>query len=98
MTHAATELELYFNNEQWLIQPSTIAIGKAHRKGSEFRYETALKFLTNRCREAAKQYTREHGSMTDGWQQLFPLADRKAAAESILQSMLAEFRLGNYWD
>ena len=98
LSDAARELELYFDNEQWLAKPAWIAIGKAHKKGpSVFSYETALKYLTNRCREAAKQYALEHGSMTQGWQQMFPMADRKAAAESILEGMLAEFRLGNYW-
>ena len=93
----ARELELYFENSEWLIKPSTIALGKAHKSG-EFDYERALKFLTNRCREAAKQYALEFGSMTDSWQSMFSVADRKACAESILEGMLAEFHLGNYWD
>ena len=96
LSDAARELELYIENEEWLIKPATIAIGKAHKR-EELVYQTALKYLTNRCREAAKQYALEHGSMTQGWQQMFPMADRKAAAESILEGMLAEFRLGNYW-
>ena len=96
MTTTATELEIYFNNEQWLIKPATIAIGKAHQKPG-FSYDRALKFLTNRCRDAAKAYQHEFGSMADRWQDTFPLEDRKEAAEAILESMLAEFRLGNYW-
>ena len=97
ISYAQQELELYFNNEEWLIRPCTIAIGKAHRQRETFDYERALKFLERRMIDGAKQYTREHGSLSDSWQRLFPLADRKAAAESVLQSMLQEFALGNYW-
>jgi len=94
----ATELELYFQNEEWLIKPATIAIGKAFRHRETFSYERALRHLERRCIDAAKQYTREHGSITDRWSALFPLSARKAAAESILESMLDEFRLGNFWE
>ena len=96
-TNAQAELELYFDNEEWLAKPSTIAIGKAHKSG-EFDYERALKYLKNRLREAAKQYTLEHGSMTDRWDRLFTVSTRNACALMILEGMLAEFRLGNYWD
>ena len=93
----ARELELYFENEEWLIKPSTVSLGR-HHKGGNFDYEVALNYLEHRCRDAAKQYIREHGSMTDTWHKVFSVADRKACAESILEGMLAEFRLGNYWD
>ena len=96
MAIKSRELELYFSNEKWLIKPAAIAIGKAHKAGS-FKYSTAHKFLVNRCREAAKAYTREFCSRDVNWQQLFSIADRKICATAILQSMLSEFELGNYW-
>ena len=91
------ELELYFENEEWLVKPATIALSKAHKAG-KFDYERALKFLTNKYRDAAKQYCLEHGSMTDNWRTMFPVSDRKACALVTLEGMLQEFRLGNYWD
>ena len=96
LSDAARELEIYIENEEWIIKPATIAIGKAHQRG-DLNYDKALKYLTNRAREAAKQYALMHGSMTQGWQQMFPLSDRKACAESILEGILSEARLGNYW-
>ena len=96
LSDAARELELYFENEEWLIKPASIAIGKAYKAGN-LNYDKALKYLTNRTREAARQYAQMHGSMTQGWQQMFPLSDRKACAESILEGILSEARLGNYW-
>ena len=89
------ELELYFENEEWLMKPSYKALSKAHRSGN-FDYERALKFLFNKYRQAAKQYCLEHGSMTDNWKTIFSVNDRKACALITLESMLGEFRLGNY--
>jgi hypothetical protein len=40
----------------------------------------------------------EHGSMTQKWSDLFPKSVREEAATSIVDSWVAEFRLGNYWD
>ena len=97
MTIESRELELYFNNEEWLIKPATIAIGKAYKAGS-FNYDRAFKFLNNRVREASKAYCREFCSPDVNWQQMFTIADRKICATQILQSMLREFELGNYWN
>ena len=95
-TNAQTELELFFSNEEWLCKPAWIALSKAHKRG-DLNYDKALKYLRNRYRDAAKQYTREHGSMTDSWQSLFSLSTRNACALMTLENMLAEFNLGNYW-
>ena len=97
MTIEARELELFFNNEEWLIKPTTIAIGKAYKAGS-FNYDRAIKFLEGRCREASKAYCREFCSPDVNPLQLFSIADRKVCACDILQSMLQEFELGNYWN
>ena len=96
MTIESRELNLYFSNEEWLIKPATIAIGKAHKAGS-FNYDRAEKFLINRCRDAAKAYAREFCSPDVNPLQLFSVADRKVCARDLLQSMLNEFELGNYW-
>ena len=95
LSDAARELELYVENSEWIIKPATIAIGKAHQRG-DLNRDKALKYLTNRCRDCAKQYALDHG-WNQGWKAMFPLSDRKAAAESILENMLAEFNLKNYW-
>ena len=97
MTIESRELELYFNNEEWLIKPATIAIGKAYKAGS-FNYDRAIKHLEVRCRDAAKAYAREFCSLDVNPLQLFSIADRKVCARDILQSMLQEFELGNYWN
>ena len=96
MTIESRELEIFFSNEEWLIKPSTIAIGKAYKAGS-FSYDRAIKHLEARCRDAAKAYTKEFCSPETNWQQLFSVADRKVCARDLLQSMLQEFELGNYW-
>ena len=97
LSAAAQELELYFNNIEAYAKPAWIAIGKAHKHPGTFSYDRALKYLENRMRTAAKSYVYENCSMADHYSRIFPMSDRKAAAESVLQSMLAEFRLGNYW-
>lgn len=95
--NAQRELEIYFDNCQWLAKPAWQALSR-HHKGGQFDQASALKFLEVRYREAAKQYVREHGSSADTWHQMFSVADRKACALATLEGMLAEFKLGNYWD
>jgi len=45
---------------------------------------------------AAKEYLKQHGSMTDSVKQMFPKAERLKLAEVLALEMVGEFRLGNY--
>jgi hypothetical protein len=95
---AARELELYACNVESWIAPVIKTLSKKHRAGV-FELERAINYVDRYCLvPAAKQYRLEFGGMTDRWQDLFPKAVRQQAAESIVQSWVAEFRLGNYWD
>lgn len=95
---AARELELYASNVEAWIGPVIKTLGKKHRARA-FDLERAINYVDRYCLiPAAKQYRLEFGGMTDRWQDLFPKAVRQQAAESIVTSWVAEFRLGNYWN
>jgi len=36
--------------------------------------------------------------MTQSWQTMFPLPERKQASEAILNNFISEFKLGNFWE
>ena len=94
----ARELELYATNVECWIAPVIKTLSKKHRAGI-FSYDKALVAVDRYCLiPAAKQYKLEFGSMTQKWSDLFPANVRAEAAISIVDSWLAEFRLGNYWD
>lgn len=95
---AARELELYATNVESWIAPVIKTLSKKHRKGI-FDYGRAIDYVDRYCLiPAAKHYNLEFGSMTNGWRDLFPKAVRQEAATAIVNSWLAEFRLGNYWN
>lgn len=92
------ELELYATNTSAFISPVMRTLSKKHRTGN-FDLDRAIAYVDRYCLiPAAKQYKREFGSMTDSWQGMFPKAIRLVAAESIVRSAVAEFKLGNYWN
>ena len=95
----ATEIELYASNFSGSHYNGVArTLSKQHQKGS-YSKDRAIKYLERYLiRPAAKDYTLQHGSMTDSWFVLFPKADRLIAAESIADLFADEFRLGNYWD
>jgi hypothetical protein len=98
MTIEARELELYATNVEAWIAPVIKTLSKKHRAGI-FDYDKAIDYVSRYCLiPAAKQYRLEFGGMTDRWSDLFPRATRQDAAQAIVDSWLAEFRLGNYWD
>jgi hypothetical protein len=98
MTADARELELYATNVECWIAPVIKTLSKKHRAGV-FDYDRALAYVDRYCLvPAAKQYKLEHGSMRTKWSDMFPKSIRSEAAESIVNSWIAEFRLGNYWD
>jgi hypothetical protein len=94
---AARELELYATNVECWIAPVIKTLSKKHQAGI-FDYGRAIAYVDRYCLiPAAKQYRLEFGSMTTKWSDMFPKPVRMEAAESIVQSWVAEFRLGNYW-
>lgn len=98
MTHEAVELELHVNNTEAFIAQATKTLGKFHKAGT-FNKDRGLAYLDRYCLiPAAKDYHREHGSMTTKWNSVFPKSVRAEVAESLLDQMVNEFRLGNYWE
>lgn len=94
----AEEIELYATNTSAFITPVMRTLSKKHRAGN-FDLDRAIAYVDRYCLiPAAKQYRREFGSMTDSWSGMFPKAIRMMAAESIVRSAVAEFKLGNYWN
>ena len=97
MHEEARELELYATNVEAWIAPVIKTLSKKHRAGV-FDYGRAIAYVDRYCLvPAAKQYNLEHGSMTTKWSDLFPKPIREEAAASIVDSWVAEFRLGDYW-
>ena len=95
---AARELQLYTDNTEAYIRPAWVTLGKFHKRGT-FNLDRAIAYLERYVlTPAAKQYNREHGSMSTSWHAIFPKAVRLEAAEAIAAGMVAEFRLGNYWE
>jgi|TARA_Y100000289_G_C3901137_1_gene139239 hypothetical protein len=98
LSDTARELELYATNTEAFIAPVIKNLSKHHKRG-DFSLDRAIHSIERYClTPAAKQYDREHGSMTTPWHHVFPKAVRLEAAESIARSWVAEFRLGNYWE
>jgi hypothetical protein len=99
-TTAAHELELYATNVEAYIGPVVRTLSRIWREDyANFSLDRAISYIDRYCLvPAAKQYRREHGSMTVSWQAMFPKPTRLIAAESIARAWVAEFRLGNFWD
>ena len=95
----ALELEFYVGSFSDCHYNSTgRLLTKFWRKGS-FDYERALGYVyRNLVIPAAKDYKLCHGSITQSWHTMFPIPERKVAAENILNKFVAEFKLGNFWD
>lgn len=97
LSDTARELELYATNEEAYFKPVAKTLSKKHMK-AEFHYDKALLAVDRYCLiPAAKQYKLEHGSMTTKWSDIFPANVRAEAAVSIVNELLEEFRIGNYW-
>jgi len=99
LDHAMTELRLAAVNDCGeMVNQVTKTLSKKHQSG-EFLYERAIGYVERQLvLPAAKNYALQHCSMTQSWRSLFPKALRMQVAEDIVESMLAEFRIGNYWD
>jgi hypothetical protein len=98
LSDTARELELYATNVEAYFKPIVKTLAKKHRN-AEFHYERAIHCVERYClTPAAKQYNLENGSMSTPWHTIFPKNVRLEAAESIVNELLEEFRIGNYWD
>jgi len=97
--HAITELQLTAENHCGeYVNMVWKTLSKKHKAGV-FDYERAIKYVDRyMIIPAAKDYAMCHCSMTQSWHSLFPKALRMEVAENIVESMLAEFRIGNYWN
>ena len=94
----ALELEIYAGHfSSVLINSIGRTLTKFWRKGS-FDYERALGYVyRNLIIPAAKDYKLCHGSITQSWHTMFPIPERKLAAETILNQFVADFKLNNFW-
>lgn len=99
-SHEATELELYLMNDYGVhrayLVPTARNLHRKHKRGV-FEYEKAIKGMRHAVDAAAKQYTLEHGSMTDKWSNLFPVGDRNRVAQVLVDDLLAAIREGDLW-
>jgi hypothetical protein len=97
-TVAARELEVYavnFSDSHYNTVGKTLS--KFYKQGT-FSLDRAIAYVERYLLvPAAKDYQREHGSMTTAWNTMFPKPERLVAAESIAHSFVSEFRLGNFW-
>lgn len=95
---AARELELYATNTEIWYAPVIKNLSKHYRRGN-FSLDLAIHSIERYClTPAAKQYHREHGSMTSKWSDTFPKFVRLHVAEQIALQWVEEFKLGNFWD
>lgn len=94
-SHEATELELYACNDAALyfahIVPTLDNLAKHYRKGVFTRDQAEISFLRI-ATIAAKEYTREHGSMADRFDRLFPMSARKECARSLFERYLEDVK------
>lgn len=95
---AARELELYATNTEIWYAPVIKNLSKHYKRGN-FSLDLAIHSIERYClTPAAKQYHREHGSMTSKWSDTFPKFVRLHVAEQIALQWVEEFKLGNFWD
>jgi hypothetical protein len=95
---AVRELELYacnFSSVHYNMVGKTLS--KFYKQGT-FNLDRAIAYIERYLLvPAAKDYKLCNGSMRTTWNQMFPKPERIAAAESIAQMFVSEFRLGNFW-
>jgi len=101
LSHEATELVLYAQNDQGnykaYIVPMLRACQKHYDRG-QGDYERVLKGFTRQFLPIARNYVLEHCGMTDSVRSLFPLSVRRECAEYMAEYFLDEYRLnGGGW-
>ena len=94
---SAYELEIHASNFSSISDVGR-TLTKFWLKGT-FSYDRALGYVyRNLILPAAKDYKLCHGSITQSWPTMFPIPERKVAAENILNHFVGEFKLGNFWE
>jgi hypothetical protein len=94
--HAASELELFIENDGDLYRSQTVPTFKnlATKKArGEYKHDLAVKLFSYLVEAGAKKYAKEFGGT---WHQMFGVPTRRAVAESFTKSFETEHALGNY--
>jgi hypothetical protein len=94
--HAATELELFVENDGDLHRQMTTPIHKnlATKKArGEYQHDLAVKGFMHLMEAGAKKYAKEFGGT---WHQIFDVPTRRAVAERFAKEFETEYALGNY--
>ena len=102
LSHTATELYFHASHNSDIhkayMLPAFLNLQRKFKKGT-FTYDLGLKLLRQYTLvSVAKDYNREHGSVSLPWHKLFTIQDRANAAEVILDELLGEFRIGNFYN
>jgi hypothetical protein len=99
MSHEARELVLYMENElawyngiNWV--NGTLA---QHWVNNRFDLDLGIKAYARVTMDAAKQYHREHGSMSDSVYSVFPKFVRDQVCEFLARSFVATVRQPEVW-
>ena len=99
MSDEATELALYIENDAQIYRSMGLPILKnliLKKAKGIYVHDKAIKAFLNLATFGAKNYHREHGSMTTKWEQVFPMKARKEVAEHMTAYFETEYRLGNF--
>lgn len=78
-------------------EPMARNLSRRFRRGEPLDFERAIAGFMHGVNGAAREYNREHGSMTIPWHKLFPVSDRKAVAERLARYAIDEIKLNSGW-
>jgi len=98
---AATELQLFIDNDANLYRQMTMPIYKnlANKMaGGKYSSSLAVKAFMHLAQEGAKRYAKQHSNAVGDWKALFSVPTRKKVAEELRDEFEAEARRGNYDD
>lgn len=92
----AHELVLYADNDArlWAMQEPYVENMRKRIKAGTYNLEKGIKLWMYYVERAAKSYVREHGSMSDKWNRMFPMTSRREAAEHYARKVWGEIRRG----
>lgn len=99
---AANELEWYCLTESAVrnayLVPHARDIARKHNAGT-FHREYGIHRMRRAVDAAAKEYKATHGSMTQTWEQMFPVGDRDRVAEVLVDYVLRSLRADQpFWE
>jgi hypothetical protein len=99
---APNELEWYclteFSVRKAYLIPAARDLANKHASGT-FDRDTAIKRMRRAADAAAKDYKQTHGSMTQRWDQIFPLDVRNLVAEAMVDYVLRAIRADQpFWE